>query len=97
MDLKMTYPHIVKTPGVCGGKACIRGTRIRVMDIVAAVEHQGLSPDEVCDQYPELTLGQIHGALAYYYDNRDDVRAEIESEKEKVERFRRDHPDQEAR
>ena len=28
------YPHIEKTPGVCGGKACIGGTRIRVLDIV---------------------------------------------------------------
>lgn len=37
------YPHIKKTPGVCGGKACIDGTRIRVMDIVVLHE-QGLPP-----------------------------------------------------
>jgi len=66
------------------------------MDIAAAAEHLGLSPNEICDQYPELTLGQVHGALAYYYDNRDEVRVELDSEKEKAERFRRDHPDQVA-
>jgi uncharacterized protein (DUF433 family) len=96
MDLKTSYPHIVKTPGVCGGKACIRGTRIRVLDIAALAEHLGLSPDEICDQYPELSLGQVHGALAYYYDNREAVQVEIDSEKEKADRFRRDLPDQVA-
>lgn len=30
--------HISKTPGVCGGRACIAGHRIRVMDIVAMHE-----------------------------------------------------------
>ena len=28
--------HIAKTPGICGGKACIAGHRIRVMDIVVS-------------------------------------------------------------
>ena len=33
--------HITKTPGVCGGRACIAGHRIRVMDIV--VWHDGVA------------------------------------------------------
>jgi uncharacterized protein (DUF433 family) len=31
-------PHITKTPGVCGGRACIAGSRIRVMDVVVLYE-----------------------------------------------------------
>ena len=33
MSLKTSYPHISKDPGICGGKACIEGTRIRVLDV----------------------------------------------------------------
>ena len=96
MSLETSYAHIAKDRQVCGGKACIEGTRIRVMDVVAAAQHLALSPDEICDQYPELTLAQIHSALAYYYDHRDEIRADFESEREAAARFKRDHPDQVA-
>jgi len=94
MNVKTTYHHITKDPTVCGGKASVLGTRIRVLDIVAATEHLGLSPDEICDQYPELTLAQVHSALAYYYDHRDEIRSDFESERTAVESFQKDHPDQ---
>ena len=96
MSLKTIYPHIEKNPATCGGKACIKGTRIRVLDIVSAGEHMGLSPDEICDQYPELNLAQVHSALAYYYDNRQEIQADCESERREVDRFKREHPDQVA-
>ena len=96
MSLETSYPHIAKDPKVCGGKACIEGTRIRVMDVVAAAEHLALSPDEICDQYPDLTLAQVHSALAYYYDHRDEIRADFEFERSAAERFKSDHPDQVA-
>jgi uncharacterized protein (DUF433 family) len=96
MSLKTSYPHIVKDPTVCGGKACIQGTRVRVLDIVCASDHLALSPDEICDQYPEFTLSQVHGALAYYYEHREEVHAEMESERKTVGRFRRDFPEQVA-
>lgn len=96
MTPKTTYAHISKDPTICGGKACIDGTRIRVLDIACASEHLALSPDEVCDQYPELTLAQVHSALAYYYDHREEVRGDLDSERSAIERFRREHPDQVA-
>ena len=46
--------HITKTPGVCGGKACIAGSRIRVMDIVGWHEHQKQTPDEILQSFPAL-------------------------------------------
>ena len=33
-----TYAHITKEPKVCGGNACIDGTRIRVMDVVCLLQ-----------------------------------------------------------
>ena len=49
--------HIVKTPGVCGGRACIAGHRIRVLDIAAWHERRGLSAEEIVYQFPGLTRG----------------------------------------
>ena len=69
------YAHIEKTPGVCGGKACIEGTRIRVLDIVNLLRC-GYEPEEMRDMYAvPLTLGQIHAALAYYYDHPEEIEA----------------------
>jgi uncharacterized protein (DUF433 family) len=64
------YAHIVQTPGVCGGKPRIDGRRIRVQDVAVNYERLGMTPDEICDAYPGLTLGEVHAALAYYYDHR---------------------------
>lgn len=83
----LTYPHIVSTKGVCGGKARIDGTRIRVMD-VAALNLQGLFPAEILDAYPDLTLAQIHSALAYYYDNKREVDANSARAREAEKRFK---------
>jgi uncharacterized protein (DUF433 family) len=96
MSLETAYAHLEQTPGVCGGKTRIRGTRIRVLDIVALSERSGLSPDEICDQLPGLTLGMIHSALAYYFDHRAEIDAESAAERARVEGFQRDHPNQVA-
>jgi len=76
-----TYPHISKKPGVCGGKACIAGTRIRVMDIVALLE-RGLPPERMLEHYSSrpLTLAEVHSALGYYYDHRDEIEADLRSD-----------------
>jgi uncharacterized protein (DUF433 family) len=76
------YPHITKTPGVCGGKACIAGTRIRVMDIVA-LHNQGILPEQMIEHYSSrpLTPAEIHSALAYYYDHEDEIEASFEEDR----------------
>ena len=58
--------HITKTPGVCGGKACIAGSRIRVMDIVVWHEQAKKTPEEILELFPHIGLASIHAALAYY-------------------------------
>lgn len=69
--------RVTKIPDVCGGKACIAGHRIRVMDIVIRHEDFGMSPDEIVAIYPGLGLSDIHAALAYYFDNVDEIRNDI--------------------
>jgi uncharacterized protein (DUF433 family) len=72
--------HISKMPGICGGRACIAGHRIRVMDIVALYNTRSMSPSEIIDQYPGLTLADVYAALTYYHDNRAEIDADFEDE-----------------
>lgn len=51
-------------PAICGGKACIRGTRILVDAILDGLA-EGLSPAELIDHYPQLTSEDIRAAIAY--------------------------------
>ncbi|MFC6873523.1 DUF433 domain-containing protein [Halobellus marinus] len=53
----------------------IEGTGIRVKDIASAYEHSGYDPDEITQLYPDLSLSDVHRALAYYYDHIDDFRS----------------------
>ena len=73
----VTIERITKTPEVYGGKACIAGHRIRVMDIVIWHEDLSMSPDEIVGAYPELSLSDVHAALAYYFDNVAEIRNDI--------------------
>lgn len=80
--------HITKTPGICGGKACIAGHRIRVMDIVVFHEMRGYSADEIVDMFPGITVADVYAALAYYFDHRDEIEADFKQEEELAEKLR---------
>jgi uncharacterized protein (DUF433 family) len=46
----------------------IAGTTMKVVELVVEQQAYGWSPEELHFQHPYLTLGQIHSALAYYWD-----------------------------
>ncbi|MDE2750124.1 MAG: DUF433 domain-containing protein [Chloroflexota bacterium] len=72
---------IYRNPEVRGGRPCIVGTGLRVMDIVNAMRWNGRSPEQMADAY-QISLGQVHAALAYYYCNQAEIDADIsESER----------------
>lgn len=75
--------HIAKTPGICGGRACIVGHRIRVADIVAWHERRGYSADEIVAMFPGLTLADVHAALAYYFDHRAEIADDLEADEDR--------------
>ena len=77
--------HITKTPGVCGGRACIAGHSIRVMDVVVWHEMRGYCPDEIVDMFPGITLADVYAALAYYFDNREEIQDEFRKSDEWAE------------
>ena len=83
--------RITKTPDVCGGKACIAGHRVRVLDVVVWHEHQGMTPDEIVSHVPTITLADVHAALAYYFDHLKEIQQEMRAERAYVDEFRRSH------
>lgn len=84
---RTVFPHIVKEPGYCGGKAAIDDTRVRVNN-VAWLAKQGLTSQQILEQYPDLTPAQVHAALTYYYDHTDEIEAELAAE-DQAEDFER--------
>lgn len=51
---------------------------MKVVELIAGVVAYRWSAEELGRQYPNLTPGQIHGALAYYYDNQVAIDAELD-------------------
>lgn len=77
---KVENAHITRTPGICGGRACIAGHRIRVQDIVVWHEKRGYCPDEIVSMFPGITLADVYAALTYYFDNREEIEDEFRKE-----------------
>lgn len=84
--------HIAKTPDVVGGKARIAGTRIRVMDIVVWHEYHGKSADEIVDMFSNITLADVHAAMAYYYDHREEIELAFKQEADFVAQTKAQYP-----
>jgi uncharacterized protein (DUF433 family) len=84
--------HIESKPGVCGGKPCIAGTRIRVQDIYVWHELQGQTADEIVSQFPQLTLAAVYAALAYYWDHCEQIQQQMKEADAFVEDMKKKYP-----
>src|SRR5260370_41737655 len=80
--------HIVLTPGTCGGKPRNAGHRIRVQDVAMWHKRLGYSIEEIIAHYPQLALSEVHAALAYYYDQRDQIKEQIAEAEALVEKLK---------
>jgi uncharacterized protein (DUF433 family) len=58
------HDRIVRDPAVLGGKPIIRGTRVPVYLILGFLEN-GQTPEEIVDDYPDLTVEDIDAVIAY--------------------------------
>lgn len=63
---------IISTPGVLGGKPCVRGHRLPVHRI-AGWWRLGLTVEEISEKHPSLGPAEIHAALAYYHLHRAEI------------------------
>jgi uncharacterized protein (DUF433 family) len=74
MLVKTAYEHIFLDHN---SVPMIRGTTMKVVELVLDTIAYGWSPEELRFQHPQLTMGQIHSALAYYWDHRDEIEDDI--------------------
>lgn len=81
----MTITH---DDDILGGEARIDGTRIGVRHVSAMILDGGRSPTYVADQLG-VSIARVYEAMAYYYDNVDEIR-EYEREQEEARRHLRD-------
>src|SRR3989442_3280863 len=64
------HPYVERRAGVCGGEPVIVGTRFPVRSVVTSIYRLGMTPEEMVEAWPYLTLAHIHAALSFYHDHR---------------------------
>lgn len=62
----------------------ISGSNIKVVELVLDHLAYGWSPEELQYQHPYLTMGEIHSALAYYWDHQPEMDTDIEERMARV-------------
>ena len=70
------FPGIEKTPGVCGGSACIIRTRIPVWSIIEYIQ-MGVGQDKMLQNFPTLRAQDLANAWAYYEANKEEIDRDI--------------------
>ncbi|MCY4017951.1 MAG: DUF433 domain-containing protein [Chloroflexi bacterium] len=63
---------IFRDPEIRGGRPCVLGTSLRVIDIVMAMQFGNRSPEQMAEDY-QVSLAKVHAALAYYYENQEEI------------------------
>lgn len=61
-------------PLVADAQGVVRVARTRVtLDTVVAAFRDGLTAEEIAEQYPSLSLSQVYAVIAYYLDHQVEV------------------------
>lgn len=79
---------IINDKRICEGSPVIRGTRMRVVDVVAEIEFLKKTPDELVEAHPNLTLAQIYAALSYYYENLEEMKKKLREDEELISKIK---------
>jgi uncharacterized protein (DUF433 family) len=78
---KLDYRNIERDAVRCGGQPVVAGTRIRVATLLGCYR-QGMSVEEIVQQYPSLSPADVHDALAYAHDHLDEIDADLAADDE---------------
>jgi uncharacterized protein (DUF433 family) len=87
--LETRYEHIVLDDA---GVPLIAGTTMKVIELVLEQQGSGWSPEELHENFPYLSLGKIHSALAYYWDHREALERDIAARLAFVDELRAKNP-----
>jgi uncharacterized protein (DUF433 family) len=87
--IETKYEHVVLDEK---GVPIIAGTNMKVIELVLEKSAYGWSPEELHFQHPYLSLGQIHSALAYYWDHQTGLDEDIKNRLANVEQTKQKMP-----
>ncbi len=82
-----SYEHITLDKE---GVPLIAGTTMKVVELVMAQMAHGWSPEELHFQFPHLSMSRIHSALAYYWENKEAMDADIVRREQYAEKMRKE-------
>jgi len=81
-DLIVEHSYVAKDPKIQGGEPVIKGTRFPVRSVVIYILKNGMLPEELAKEFPQLKIAAIYDALSYYYDHKDEVEKLIDEQTE---------------
>lgn len=81
----VAYAHIELTPA---GVPLLAGTTTKVLEIALDYLAYRWDAEEIHRQHPHLTRGQIHSALAYYFDHREEMDRQIAEQLAEIDSLR---------
>ncbi len=75
------------------GVARIAGTSTKVVLIIEDFRRRSWSPETIHENYPYLSLAQIHAAFAYYYDHQAELDDDMERRRRMAAEMRAQSPE----
>ncbi len=74
MTTASTYPALTTDET---GTTLIRGTRYKVLHLAAEHYQHGWTAEELLRQHPDLQPAQVYSALAFFYENREELLSQL--------------------
>lgn len=68
------------------------GTDIKVSQIAFEYERKGMTPDEIVEAHPHLSLADVHAALVFFYDNRSAIHEDWRKTGELIRELQQAYP-----
>ena len=65
LEVGTVFDRVSVNPNVCGGKPCIKGTRIPVTMVLELLEDGLTFEDILRDYYPHITIADIRACIEY--------------------------------
>lgn len=90
MTTTTEYKHIVLNDEQI---PIIEGTTLKVVEMIMAKTSYGWSPEEIHFQHPYLTMSQIYAALAYYWEHKAELDADIKQRENYAETMQKKAPE----
>ncbi len=66
----------------------IAGTTMKVVELITSVKAYGWTPEELHANYPHVSMSKIYSALAYYWDHKQELDADIKRRYQEAEKLR---------